>query len=73
LEESARAEERGETLFRSLERRKALKGKAPERRELREASRGKRAKDPVERVAKPESGASGRKGKTFQTPTEPRG
>jgi len=46
-------ERREETLFRSLKRRKALKGEAQERRELKEASRGCGAKNLIERVAKP--------------------
>jgi len=51
--ESARAEREEETLFRSLKRRKALKGKAPERWRLKEASEGLRVKRHIERVAKP--------------------
>lgn len=51
--ESARAEEAEETLNRSLERRKALKGKAPERWRLKEASEGLRVERHIERVAKP--------------------
>jgi hypothetical protein len=44
--------EKLETTFRSSERRKALKGEAQERGELKEASRGGRTKA-TERVAKP--------------------
>jgi len=43
MQESARAERGEETFFNSLGRRKALKGKAQERRELKEASTGWKA------------------------------
>jgi hypothetical protein len=46
--------ERGEeTLLRSCVRRKALKGEAKERWRLKEASKVRRVKRHVERVAKP--------------------
>jgi hypothetical protein len=51
--ESARAERKEETLFRSLRRRKALKGKAKERWRLKEASEGLKVRGHIERVAKP--------------------
>jgi len=46
--------ERGEeTLLRSSDGRKALKGETQERWELKEASKGCEARQPIERVAKP--------------------
>jgi hypothetical protein len=50
---SARVEREEGTLLRSLKRRKALKGEAQERWELKEASKGCEAKNSIERVAKP--------------------
>jgi hypothetical protein len=50
---SARAERGRETFLRSPGRRKALKGEAQERRELKEASTGWEADRRAERVAKP--------------------
>jgi hypothetical protein len=43
----------GKLSFRSPGRRKALKGEPHECRELKEASRGARQADTIERVAKP--------------------
>jgi len=52
------------TLLRSPKRRKALKGEAQERWELKEASKGCEARTPIERVAKPEGGTSGETGQS---------
>lgn len=53
LRENARAERGRVTFFRSPGRRKALKGEAHERWELKEAPQGAKAFQAVERVAKP--------------------